>query len=523
MTFFPIVERELRVAARRRSAFWTRLVAAGVAVAVGTISLWYEGEWSATTASGKQLFDTLAFVGFLFCLAAGPLFTADVLSEERREGTLGLLFLTDLRGYDIVGGKLAAASVTSVFSLLAALPVLAIPILLGGVPFAEFGAVALALGNALFVSLAAGVLVSAASVQARSAFALTVFLLFLIAGFCPWLHVFVGTKTWLGTVLVANPSSALELAQTISTRPSGPLLGWALTGTHGLGWLFLIGAAWLTQRAWREQGGPRAAVRWRERWQALNFGTATDRRLSRRHLLDRNPILWLASRNQLKTRLLWGAVAVALLAWLGWRWQTGPGSETWNSTFFIALFLQAPLKWLVASEASQRWTQEQQTGALELLLTTPLPVSEILRGHWLSLGRLFGVPALAILLVEILTLVVSGAFSGPRSEMGVMTLVGAVVFLWDLYALAWVGLWLGLSSRKPNQAFVGTGVRILVVPWIVFVFALFFTGIQGPLTLPVLWLVVCGLCNLVFQRWARQNLRELLRDLAPRRFSPAAG
>ena len=28
--------------------------------------------------------------------------TADCLSEEKREGTLGLLFLTDLRGYDIV-------------------------------------------------------------------------------------------------------------------------------------------------------------------------------------------------------------------------------------------------------------------------------------------------------------------------------------------------------------------------------------------------------------------------------------
>ena len=28
--------------------------------------------------------------------------TADSLSAEKREGTLGLLFLTDLRGYDVV-------------------------------------------------------------------------------------------------------------------------------------------------------------------------------------------------------------------------------------------------------------------------------------------------------------------------------------------------------------------------------------------------------------------------------------
>jgi ABC-type transport system involved in multi-copper enzyme maturation permease subunit len=523
MTFFPIVERELRVAARRRSAFWARLIAAGLAVAVGAVTLWYEGEWSATTTIGRQLFNTLAFVGFLFCLVAGPLFTADVLSEERREGTLGLLFLTDLRGYDIVGGKLAAASVTSVFSLLAALPVLAIPILLGGVPLAEFGAVALALGNALFFSLAVGALVSAGSFHARSAFAVTCFLLFLAAGFCPWLEAFLGSNTRLGTLLAANPSSALELARTVSTGPNAARLGWALAGTHGLAWLCLLGSAWLTQRAWREQGGLKTAARWRNRWHILNFGTAADRRQSRRRLLDQNPILWLASRNQLKTRLLWGAVALGLLGWMAWRWQTGPSGDTWSSTFFIALLLQAPLKWLVASEASQRWTQERQTGALELLLTTPLPVSEILRGHWLSLGRLFGVPAFAILLMEVLTLVASGALSGSQFEMSVMTLAGAVVFLWDLYALAWVGLWLGLSSRKPNHAFLGTAARILVVPWVVFVFALFFTGIQGPLTLPVLWFMVCGSCNLVFQRWARQNLRELLRDLAPRRFSPSVG
>ncbi|HQU46125.1 MAG TPA: hypothetical protein PK867_25150, partial [Pirellulales bacterium] len=35
--------------------------------------------------------------------------TADCISSERREGTLGLLFLTDLRGHDVVLGKLVVA------------------------------------------------------------------------------------------------------------------------------------------------------------------------------------------------------------------------------------------------------------------------------------------------------------------------------------------------------------------------------------------------------------------------------
>ena len=65
-------------------------------------------------------------------------------------------------------------------------------------------------------------------------------------------------------------------------------------------------------------------------------------------------------------------------------------------------------------------------------------------------------------------------------------------------------------------------MRILCVPWAVFLLALFFTGVQGPLALPLLWLIVCGLCNLTFQRWARENLRGLLRELAPGRLGHAA-
>ena len=35
MTFLPIVERELRVASRRRGTYWTRVIAAVAAVGVG--------------------------------------------------------------------------------------------------------------------------------------------------------------------------------------------------------------------------------------------------------------------------------------------------------------------------------------------------------------------------------------------------------------------------------------------------------------------------------------------------------
>src|SRR5256885_5281345 len=63
------------------------------------------------------LFRALFGFAFVYCLFIGARLTADCLSEEKREGTLGLLFLTDLKGYDVVFGKLAATSVNSIYAL----------------------------------------------------------------------------------------------------------------------------------------------------------------------------------------------------------------------------------------------------------------------------------------------------------------------------------------------------------------------------------------------------------------------
>src|SRR5207247_6617314 len=124
----------------------------------------------------------LTSCGFAFvcCLFIGARLTADSLSAEKREGTLGLLFLTDLKGYDVVLGKLAATSVNSVYALLAIVPVMALPVQMGGVTAAELWQSALVLLNTLFFSMAAGVFVSTLSRNERkSMFAAVFVVLFL--------------------------------------------------------------------------------------------------------------------------------------------------------------------------------------------------------------------------------------------------------------------------------------------------------------------------------------------------------
>ena len=94
-----------------------------------------------------------------YCLAYGRRSTADCLSQEKREGTLGLLFLTDLKGHDVVLGKLVATSVRGFYGLLAVFPVLAVPLLLGGTTSGEFWRVVLVLMDTFLFSLAIGILV----------------------------------------------------------------------------------------------------------------------------------------------------------------------------------------------------------------------------------------------------------------------------------------------------------------------------------------------------------------------------
>src|SRR5205809_7936444 len=184
MIFLPIVERVLRAASRRRGTYWNRAVAALAAILIFGGALFFEAH-QPPKELGKDIFNALAGLFLFSSLVAGVRYTADCLSEEKREGTLGLLFLTDLKGYDVVLGKLAATSLNAFYGVLAVLPMMAIPLLMGGVTLGQFGPTALVAVNALFFSLAVRIFVSAISKSARIAAGTTFFLVFLFTALLP--------------------------------------------------------------------------------------------------------------------------------------------------------------------------------------------------------------------------------------------------------------------------------------------------------------------------------------------------
>ncbi|MSU63694.1 MAG: ABC transporter permease [Pedosphaera sp.] len=525
MTFLPVVERELRAASRRSQTFWRRTVAGLIATGLCGFIWMVDGGSTPPQERGQEIFYTLAGLAFGYSLLAGVGATADSLSEEKREGTLGLLFLTDLRGYDVVLGKLAASSLSTAYRLAAVMPILAIPILMGSVTLGDFWRIAIVLLNTLMLSLSAGMLASAMSRQShRSVVAAFGWMTFLSGGM-PLLALILSRVTgskhsWL----LANASPFLGFGLAFDT-PSAPFRlhekqFWIATcTTHFLVWLFLIIASVVLPRTWHDQ--PAAATRqtWRDRLRAWGLGSVAKRASFRARLLEINPFFWLASRDFRKP--FHGIALVALVA-LGWLvlWFKYPGDMVEESalTVFVVIIHTALKCWL-ATEACRRFCEDRRSGALELLLSTPLNVPGILRGQMLALNRHFS-PVVGTMLVIDLVIFISKtrdrSASGP-GDWALSFLSIMVMFVGDLYTLSWLGMWFGLVSRSPHRAASAALVRVLVLPWVLYILGmitiLFLSPAAGnsiPSTsfMVGIWMLLGLGMDFYFANSARRNLTQ---------------
>jgi ABC-type transport system involved in multi-copper enzyme maturation permease subunit len=446
MTFLPIVNRELRVASRRRGTYWSRCTTAALAIVGGLLI--YLANWDqASHVIGGDLFGLISAGAFVYCLFTGVRSTADCLSEEKREGTLGLLFLTDLKGYDVVGGKLVATSLNAFYGLLAILPVLAIPLLMGGVTNGEFWRMALVLANTFFFSLAAGMLISSLCKSPRGAMAAT--FLFLLGSSLGLLIAattipFISESQDLTRVChLFDPGCALTLVDDASFKRDAETF-WTSSGIiHGSAWLFLVLASVIVPRSWQDRSTGVRGGRWRENWRRWNFGNDADRIAFRRQLLGVNAFFWLAGRARLKPIFVWAALAgIGCL----YGWGVIENGHSWNDSpiyIITTLTLNSMLKLWVASEAGRRMGEDRKLGSLELILSTPLSVREIIRGQMLALRRQFLGPTLAVVLVEFIFLLASLNTRGDRSDGAALVTWWAatnVMLVADMLALSAVAI-----------------------------------------------------------------------------------
>ena len=501
MTVLPIMDRELRVAARLTSTFKKRALTAAVVALVAMVMLLFGGFSSVPADVGTAMFDTLSYMTLVFCLLEGVRKTADCLSEERREGTLGLLFLTDLKGYDVILGKLAATALPSLYGLLAMLPILGLSLLLGGVTQGEFWRRSLALINILFFSLAAGMWASSRSRRERNSVLATMWVIFLVMALP-----FLGGAHFISRF---SPGYGFFHATDASYRTSSDAYWHSLALTQALSWLLVTWAAFTVSRVPQDEAVMDGQPRWRR-----NFVGARIPAQLRAKLLDVNPALWLAGRNAGGRLSLWVLSAVVGLACLLILPTMGSGFfGVLIPTFFFANFL---VKIRLAAQSCRCLAEARRNNALEMLLCTPLKVDEMLRGQLLALKRTFLAPVILLVSVEIMGWFGGIAlFSDSNSREMILaagfSIVGAAVFLavfiLDMLAVIWVGMWYGLSSRNETQAAFKTVLMVLVLPSFLMIFSLF--AIPYFIAWPIIAIIL-----------AREKLRSQFRMLAGQRYAP---
>lgn len=539
MTFLPIVERELRVAARRRGTYWSRTLVALVVVGIG-MWIYLMGRNASPAEVSSGMFIGLTIVTGLFCLFAGVQTTSDCLSEEKRDGTLGLLFLTDLRGYDVVAGKLVAGSLNVFYGLLATLPMLAIPLLMGGVTGGEFWRVTLVLVNTLFFSLACGMFGSVLSRSTRSGVMLCLLLVILFSGLLPLTAVIIAASTNfvpdpldLAVLFIPSPGYDFALAfdQNYKSAQGGFWL--SLVVIHCIAWAFLGITCFLLPRSWQDKAATATQLRWRDRWSRWSLGDSADRARYRTQLLDVNAFYWLAARSRIKPAMVWALLGAIACCWI-WGWMK-IGRDWLNPGIYLttALLLNTLLKCWFSAESVAQVAEDRRIGSLELLLSTPLDVFDITRGQLLALLRQFARPILLVLAVELAFMTstfVSNAARGDEGTWFLLWLGGLAVFVADLWTLFHVGMWYALTSRNGNRAYTAALARILALPWILFGLFLILISLAavaspgGPNIseefVIVVWIILSLAVDLFFGLRAKSSLETRFREAATARYAP---
>jgi len=527
MILLPVVERELRVASRRRATYVWRVIAVGVALTLGGWMMLTLPELTPTSEKGTQLFQALSWFAVIQALVSGTKATADCLSSEKRQGTLGLLFLTDLKGRDVIFGKLAATSLDTCYGILGLMPVLAIPMLMGGVTAGEFWRMVLIMPGLLLFGLSCGIFASSLSYVERKAMG-AAFLIMAASNLGIWLmRIAVDNASNFAPFLVLSPTrscwSAFEANYTSAPRDYWVSMGFTL----GLSSLLLFITSRTVTRVWSDR--PRVARSgWREKWRARIRGSAGIRERYRTCLLNMNPVLWLSIRERHLCSYPWifmGSTLAVLsmgffiehnTAWL----------ESTVVTFYVVHFI---FKYWLATFVCEGLSADRDQGALEVILSTPLRVSEIVRGQWLGVRRFFGWPFLALVIVEIV--LVSWATMAKRYAPDNVTWVvfagfGAVLLFADCFAIGALGMWRGVRARTPHAAASSTLIVVLALPSLLLAILATVAGVLevdhlSELFWTTSWLLLGLVTDLVVILWAHRKYEPNLRRAVSERYASA--
>jgi ABC-type transport system involved in multi-copper enzyme maturation permease subunit len=471
----PVIDRELRVQARRPITYYGRLwwgLAAGGLLAILLREL---PRWS---LDGRAVFGFLHSSLTTMILLLAPLVAADSISRERREGTLGLLFLTPLTSREIVFGKFSTHLVRLFYAWLLLVPFLILPLLMGGVGLDQFLISLAILISTLMTGLAAGMLASVVCVSFGSA-VLWALLLGLLANVAVS-GIVTNVPFWCATVtrnmdlpliirlFLLGPAWVFmpaQMSETFGLIFSFRHITWMIAGGQlGLSVLFLLLS--ISICTWRvahhaESGMPTVRrEKFRKRFMTpIIWKEALRRRMIRR--MNRNPFIWLEYREPWARTARW----VAMLGVIGIETLLLINGNGYFFEFFGAQFpILCVVVLAITLKSAGSFQFERENGAFELILVTPMRETEFVAGRLSAVTNYYRPVLIALAIFSFLGLF----WLGPGlTEQRARPTINVLSFWLSVFSVPAAGLFFALRCKTFFPALVATaGFGVIGAPLI---------------------------------------------------------
>ncbi len=489
---FPLLGKELTELAARKRTYAVRVIFALILFGFFGFVLFILFQFSrgnpfAIIGRGDYLFTALVDFQFVAIYLLLPAMMAGVITSEKERDSLSLLFLTEMRPWEILAQKYLGRLIPMFSLLLLTLPLLAVAYALGGV-----SADAVANGFYLLVltclQVGAFALMVSAFCKTTAAAVVMSYVGLVVFSFGPaWSVLLLIELNWIDRFNVNFLLSHLApyVFEETLRRPYARVLAKSLTILLTIPLLLTCTLVFLRTRATVR----RRPIQWPMNvfkrmdafWMKLNEGLPV--LVKEDNSLPANePIAWRETQKRplgtvrylFRILVVLESIVVMVVVWFMW---IGSSSSFSNSieTISVLFFLTFALAALAVTVRSATViSHERAYETLEVLATTPLSGAEIVRQKSRGPFRLwlvFAIPLLTLLVLDAWLAVKNRQWGwvnywqkqdniGPLEYLAF--LCSAVLIY--LPTFSWMGMWFGLRSRGRSRAILASLAAL--VTWI---------------------------------------------------------
>lgn len=485
-SLWPIIERELRSLSRSRQTVVTRFAIGFIGIAL-TLLIAIVDYFDDTPQRnlgavmlGFQTFFMLVFSIFS-CLAL----TTDTISSEKREGTLGLLYLTDLKTIHIILGKISAGTFVAFLSIVSMIPVMSLSLLYGGVNLGMISKLFLVATNHLILSLVIGVFCSVLFEKPRTT---QVSALLVVLGLQFGIPILV---TWFESSL--SGIWAINAFAQAGVLGAGGFMGLGMRAfsssffwggqiaTATLSLVLLLISVWHLSKQWRSTYGEDPATQ-KPKKKSLEdqpqkpssslAPSSSPKKLKIKSvrggipLSHHHPLRYIFSHKKPEV----GSTIFSMVIFLLYMFflAESDGFDEAEAGLFGLVLCGMIFKYQWASVIVSMFNRERKEGTLEFLMSTPVKLTNVFSDmRQAGLHDLKGAIVMNGIwqFINLLIVFADGGFNHPGPWI-IFFAVIVLLFL-DFEAILHSGAWLGLTNTNYSQGFLKTFIWVVCLPtWI---------------------------------------------------------